>query len=405
MDTDGSLGRGYFDYLTKSPQLAEDVLFVARSLGFAAYRAIKTVDSRPFHRIGISGDVSTIPTRIRRKQAPPRRQKKNVLRTGFRVERIPDADYYGFTLDGDGRFLLGDFTVTHNTVLAAHMIERVARDGGRADFICDRESLIRQTSERLAEWDIEHGVAQGANTFGKTRRVQVKSAQTVAARKMTLDADLTVVDEAHIIHTAVQDQLLHNGKHAIALSATPFREGLVQYWEAVVNVETTQRLVNEGWLSRIRPYIGKPVEVGKKTGSGEYDTGDTSASALKIVGDVLQEWEEKTQKHFGGPVKTIAFANRVADAEELARQFREAGHDFHAVSYLDSPEERRWKIEAHRRSDILGLVSVEALQRGYDVPDILCGIGCHPWRKSLTAVAQEIGRTMRRFEGKSTPSG
>ena len=29
-----------------------------------------------------------------------------------------DGEYFGFTLDGDGRFLLGDFTVTHNTSLA-----------------------------------------------------------------------------------------------------------------------------------------------------------------------------------------------------------------------------------------------------------------------------------------------
>ena len=33
------------------------------------------------------------------------------------VSRVGKDVYYGFTLDGDGRFLLGDFTVTHNTTL------------------------------------------------------------------------------------------------------------------------------------------------------------------------------------------------------------------------------------------------------------------------------------------------
>ena len=33
----------------------------------------------------------------------------------FRVEPIGDGDYYGFVIDGNRRFLLGDFTVTHNT--------------------------------------------------------------------------------------------------------------------------------------------------------------------------------------------------------------------------------------------------------------------------------------------------
>ena len=59
-----------------------------------------------------------IPCKLARKRNPPRRQKKDVLRTGWRMEALGEGDYYGFTLDGDGRFLLKDFTVTHNTASA-----------------------------------------------------------------------------------------------------------------------------------------------------------------------------------------------------------------------------------------------------------------------------------------------
>ena len=45
-------------------------------------------------------------------------QRKNVLHTGFSVTPVRKADFYGFTLDGDGRYLLPDFTVTHNTTLS-----------------------------------------------------------------------------------------------------------------------------------------------------------------------------------------------------------------------------------------------------------------------------------------------
>ena len=251
---------------------------------------------------------------------------------------------------GELRVVLCAPTGSGKTVIAADLIQKVADSGGRAHFICDRESLIRQTSERLAEWGLEHGVAQGPNTFGKTRDIQILSAQTIAARGIELDADLTIVDECHIIHKAVTRQLVDSGKPAVGLSATPFREGLGQIWESIVNVETTQRLVNEGWLARVKIYCGTPVEVGRKNSSGEFDTSDTSGSTLKIVGDILEEWESKTKLHFGGPVKTIAFANRVADAEQLAQKFRDAGHEFRAVSYMDAPEERRTKIEGHRRA-------------------------------------------------------
>jgi hypothetical protein len=33
------------------------------------------------------------------------------------VKQLDDGDYYGFQIDGNGRFLLGDYTVTHNTTL------------------------------------------------------------------------------------------------------------------------------------------------------------------------------------------------------------------------------------------------------------------------------------------------
>jgi replicative DNA helicase len=119
MDTDGSLhGTGY-DFISKSETLASDVAFVARSLGFAAYmkpctKSCQTGASGTYYRVSIDGDCSEIPLRIARKRADARRQKKDVLRTGFTVELLPAEDYFGFTVSGDHRYLLEDFTVTHN---------------------------------------------------------------------------------------------------------------------------------------------------------------------------------------------------------------------------------------------------------------------------------------------------
>ena len=52
---------------------------------------------------------------------------------GFKIDSIGPGFYAGFQLDGDGRFLLGDFVVTHNSVIAT--LQRIGRgmrtDGGR----------------------------------------------------------------------------------------------------------------------------------------------------------------------------------------------------------------------------------------------------------------------------------
>jgi hypothetical protein len=55
---------------------------------------------------------------IKRKKANNQRQIKDVLNTGITIEELEIDDYYGFTIDGNHRFLLGDFTVTHNTSVA-----------------------------------------------------------------------------------------------------------------------------------------------------------------------------------------------------------------------------------------------------------------------------------------------
>lgn len=122
MDTDGHLNASCgFDYISASSQLAADVVFLARSVGLAAYvrpceKRCQTGGGGTYHRVSISGDTDRIPCKVPRKQAPARRQIKSVLRTGFHLELVKEPeDFFGFTLDGDGRYLLGDFTVTHNS--------------------------------------------------------------------------------------------------------------------------------------------------------------------------------------------------------------------------------------------------------------------------------------------------
>lgn len=133
IDTDGYVGSNCVDIVSSLPALAEDILYLARSLGLAAYARIKQVNGAAYTRISISGaDLALLPVLLPRKKVAPRRQKKDVRRTGFRATYIGEGEYFGFTLDGDGRFLLGDFTVTHNTTT---IIEAVRRIIGRGDIL------------------------------------------------------------------------------------------------------------------------------------------------------------------------------------------------------------------------------------------------------------------------------
>ena len=142
LDTDGYVSNNCFDVTVKEQRFANDIAFVARSLGLAAkvqecQKSIKSLGfTGTYYRVTISGDTDKVPTRVARKQCGPRKQIKNPLNTGIKVESVGVDDYYGFALEGPDRlYLMGDFTVTHNTVLGVYAAVNLAVGGLKVGFI------------------------------------------------------------------------------------------------------------------------------------------------------------------------------------------------------------------------------------------------------------------------------
>lgn len=152
VDTDGHVQNGYIDFIQKSEILANQTAYVARSLGFKVSITIckKSIRSTGFigtyYRLTISGNISDIPTRIKRKQNFTN-AKKNPLTCGFTVKSLGIGEYYGFELDGDHLFLLGDFTVTHNTTLMITLMRHAIYQGKKVLFYAHegRKEAIRKT--------------------------------------------------------------------------------------------------------------------------------------------------------------------------------------------------------------------------------------------------------------------
>lgn len=126
IDTDGTYEKEgkYFEIIQKSKTLSDDIAFLCRSLGFHVNirKCYKTCTNSKnachtglYYRISIVGRCEQVPTILKRKQAEPRSEFINFLVQGFTIESLGDGDYYGFTLDGNHRFLLGDFSVVRNS--------------------------------------------------------------------------------------------------------------------------------------------------------------------------------------------------------------------------------------------------------------------------------------------------
>ena len=120
IDTDGYYIHNCYEIIQKLKVISDDILFIARSLGFAAYQkpcnkscVYKGVKfTGLYYRVFISGEgLEHLPVLLLRKQAHKRQQIKDALVTGLKILPAVQAIWYGFTLDGDKRCLLGDFYI------------------------------------------------------------------------------------------------------------------------------------------------------------------------------------------------------------------------------------------------------------------------------------------------------
>lgn len=295
-------------------------------------------------------------------------------------------------------------TGSGKSVVASYLTYEAQQKGSRVNFIVDRVAICEQISRMFWSYDIIHGMAQGGNTFGRNEPIQVCSAQTLEARGTFPECALGIYDEAHITRRVITEYLRNTSAKVIGLTATPFAKGMGETYTNVVNVTTTNELVRRGYLAPLKVYVAVKADMtGAKTVAGEWSDKEVEERGKAIIGDIVTEWIGKTEQHFNGPVKTLVFSATVDHGEQICRQFQAAGHNFQQVSYKDGNDERRAKKIAEFRkpeSEIVGLVSCEALGRGFDVPDILCMVAARPYRRSFSSHIQQIGRGMRTAVGK-----
>jgi DNA repair protein RadD len=304
------------------------------------------------------------------------------------------------------RVILAAPTAFGKTETSIYILLAAMNKGSIVWFIVDRKVLIKQTSDRLSEYGIDHGIIQADHPgWAPEKPVQLIMAQTLARRPKAFaqlpPPDLIVYDEAHAEYKGVLDIIeRHRAAFAFGLTATPFTAGMAGHWDGVVNGATVNQLLAIKRLTplKIKACVAPDMADVKRKSDGEYDEEEAGQRGITIVGDVAQTWIAETQKHFGGPVKTIAFVSSVEHGRELCRQMADAGFNFQQISYLDkSDAERDAKIAEFRKPDsvIHGLVSCAVLTKGFDVPDVKCGISCRPYTRSFSSHIQEQGRVMR----------
>lgn len=124
----------------KKERLLKDINFLAQSLGYKTKlkEVFRTLNNQEYrgYKLNISGNINEIPLRI------PLTLLDSENETRIKINYLGKNSYNGFHIDGNNRFVLGDFTVTHNSGKAKHSTSSRAIKGIK-ERLTGKEGLIR----------------------------------------------------------------------------------------------------------------------------------------------------------------------------------------------------------------------------------------------------------------------
>ncbi len=444
IDTDGCVSCGCFDFTTKIRRLADEVAFLSRSLGFAAYVyssrrcCTNTGAWGEYFRVRISGNIAEVPCRVVRKVAPARLQKKNVLNVGVSVTSVGEGEYFGFEIDGDRRFLLGDFTVTHNTVCSLSVIQKL---GANAIVLVDQDNLMAQWKAQakavLGLKDEDIGTVQGKKCDYKGKAVTIAMIQTLTQREYDEEFydyfGTMVVDEVHTAGapTFSQALMLFSATTRFGVSATVDRRDALQkilHWNlGAVQVSLLDKhdksyvyYLESGtvysWYANISPKTGRMLsEVAEDTNRNlmladgikfMFDAGRD----ILVISDRIEQLEDlMAMCYFSGIPETdmglyCGFRNVWGFEKDPKPKRNPIGHvrgtDFTPVKF--GPIRKRLSkktLEAAKASARVLFATFGMFAKGVDVPRLSAGFDCTPRSR-----AQQVhGRILRKLDGKFVP--
>jgi hypothetical protein len=412
LDTDGSYASGGFDWISKSPRLAADVVFLCRSVGLAAYvRPCKKRDQHgnggTYHRVSISGHCDIIPTRVARKRAAPRRINKDCRRVGFRIERLPEDDYFGFEVDGDHRYLMGDFTWTHNSGKTC-MALKVAADLGLTTLVVvHKEFLVDQWKERIQQFlglpasKIGH-IQQDMCTF-KGKPIAIGMIHSLAEKEYVEDLypyfGTVIYDEVHRVGAPMFSKSIPKfpAKYRIGVSATPDRkDGLekVFLWHIGDVIRGTG-----GWELKPTVYlIDYTGGVSQDWATGFGGRTNLGKLVTLITQDVRRNvWLAGEIKKAGlAGRKILVLSDRIEHLEVLRRMLKSHAPSLSSAMYIGglSGSERERAADA----DIM-FGTAQYAKEGLDIP----GLDTLYLTTPHTDVEQMVGRILRTCSTKKAP--
>jgi DNA repair protein RadD len=420
LDTDSycSENKNEYEYCTKSEQLADDIIFLCRSLGFyCSTKKRKVVNDDVYYRLLITGELDVIPTKVLIRKGKPRIQKKSVLVTGFSVKYLGRGNYYGFTIDGNHLYCDSQFFIHHNSGKSLVIADIANRLDGHTLIFQPSKEILEQNFAKLCSYGVLDCSIYSASFNSK--RISRITFATIGSVKnnpgLFSHFQYIIIDEAHLVNPQqgmYKDFLDALTCKVLGLTATPYRLSAYRDMGCILKFITrtrprifsdviyyvqTSTLSEQGFLSKLDYYSLNPTgwndENLKKNSTGldytdksvvrEYERINFYDYLVSIVQRLLNPRSGSKRKGI------LVFTRFIKEAENLTYSIPGC-----AIVSGETPKSEREKILADFRAGKIKVVAnVGILTTGFDYPELDTIVMARP-TMSLGLWYQIVGRAI-----------
>jgi DNA repair protein RadD len=269
--------------------------------------------------------------------------------------------------------------------------------------LAHRIEIIKQTSQKLFDIDVDHGIIQAGFPTDPSEPVQVASIQTLWTRAIRLKkielptADLVVVDECHHAPAETYRKIIDAYPDAgvLGLTATPCRgdgRGLGNLFDAIIECPQVPELIEQQFL--VPTIVYAPVD--PDLSDVQTEKGDYVARQLEdvmdrddLVGDIISHSFKYAERR-----RTVCFATGVAHSLHIAAEFNRAGVSAEHIDAVTPRDERDAILRRLAAGDLDVVTNAMVLTEGWDQPAVSCCILARP-TKRMGLYRQMVGRVIR----------
>jgi superfamily II DNA or RNA helicase len=283
------------------------------------------------------------------------------------------------------------------TIVFTVIGQGASRKQKRVTAAAHRRELIKQISNKLTAFDVDHGIIKSGYPEEYEKNIQVASIQTLYQREDVPAPNMFIYDECHHSISPSAQEILARYPDAILLGVTASPIDLGKFYDEMIVGPSVRELIDDGYLVPYRVFAPAPVAVLRGVDYDNLDQVETAMNKRVVTGNAIDHY-----KRIADALPAIVYTVRIKHTLEVAEQFQQAGYGFFAVDGTMKEGQRKEIFDNYNSGKIQGIVSCDIVNEGTDLPRATVGIQLRPYRSQILAI-QQPGRLSRPFYADGMP--